>query len=192
MSGLQAAFRPPVAKKWEFHTRRPHPKSSQALCSIHIPDNVDISRWTEAFKWPHCLPYLISPPLGSLLGPLPPASAHLLLRQIPSPASTLGLLGSPRPRPLSQHPSPQGGASRVCGVPGAPALHPQEPACPNTLEAVLTSCCLTGCTALARDTFHSQEEPATWRQSVCPAWFLRSNNTSQSRRPFPLPSPFIS
>lgn len=43
LSGLQAAFRPPVAKKWEFHTRRPHPKPSQALCSIHIPDNVGIS-----------------------------------------------------------------------------------------------------------------------------------------------------
>ena len=111
----------------------------------------------------------------------------------PGPPSTLGLLGSPRPRPPSQHPSPQGGASRVCGVPGAPAPHPQEPACPNALEAVFTSCCLlTGCTVLARDTFHSQEEPATWRQSMCPAWLLRSNNTGQSRRPFPLPSPFIS
>lgn len=60
-------------------------------------------------------------------------------------------------------------------------------------EAVFTSCSLlTGCTELDRDTFHSQKEPATWRRSVCSAWLLRSNTTSQSRGPFPFPSPFIS
>lgn len=42
-------------------------------------------------------------------------------------------------------------------------------------EAVFTSSSLlTGFTVLAGDTFHSQEEPATWRRSVCSAGFLRS------------------
>lgn len=91
LSGVHAAPQPPVVKKCECHTRRPHPKSSQALCSAHIRDNVNISRSPDAFQRPHCLPYLISSPISSplsLLGSLPPASAHLLLRQIPRPART--------------------------------------------------------------------------------------------------------
>lgn len=176
MSGLHAAFWPPVVKKCESHTPWPHPKSSQALCSVHIPDDVNISRWTDAFKLYHCLLYLISSPLRSLLGSLPPASAHLLLHQIPSPTRTWGLLGSPRPCPPSQHEQGAWCARSSRPSPSAACLPAcTKPALMLWAETVFTSCSLlTGFTVLAGDTFHSQEEPATWRRSTCSAGFLRS------------------